>query len=145
MNPPPEDIALTLRTDPKFLRSVRSLVRCYFSDAGVPEDRCQDIVLAVDEACTNAIRHSYGGDANCRLRVGLASDPEWITVVLRDEGCPAPPERIRPRPEEPVDPDRLTPGGLGVQLIYRVFDEVDYAPGDRVGNRIVMRLRRPAA
>jgi anti-sigma regulatory factor (Ser/Thr protein kinase) len=145
MSTPPEDIALVLRTDPRFLRAVRSLVRCYFSDAGVPEERCQDVVLAIDEACTNAMRHSYGGNTACQLRVGLASDPEWITVVLRDEGCPAAPDRIRPRPPEPVDPEGLTPGGLGVQLIYRVFDEVDYAPGDRVGNRIVMRLRRTAA
>ena len=34
-------------------------------------------------------------------------------------------------------------GGLGVQLMYRVFDEVKFSPGREKGNRVVMRLKRP--
>ena len=40
--------------------------------------------------------------------------------------------------------EELTPGGLGVQLIYQAFDEVLFDAPDGGGNRVTMRLRSPA-
>lgn len=143
--PHDDDIQLSLRALPRLLCGVRSMVRCYLRDLGVEEARTFEVVLAVDEACTNSIRHSYDGDPGRRLLLGLASDAEWITVTLRDEGRPAPREKIGPPVPAPVDRENLHPGGLGIGLIYDVFDEVQFEPGDPVGNRLTMRLRRPAA
>ena len=140
-----EDVELRLRSDPRLLRAVRNLVRCYLADAGFPEERCQEAVLAVDEACTNAIRHSYASDPEQQLTLRLASGREWITVTLHDEGRPAPADKVQPRDLAPADPATIQPGGLGVGLIYEVFDDVVYTPGKRAGNCIVMRMRRPAA
>ena len=142
---PQADIQLVLRAHPRLLCGVRSLVRCYLADLGFDESRTYETVLAIDEACTNAIRHSYAGNVEGRLSLSLASDAEWITVTLQDEGRPAPPEKVQPRPPVSVTLDTLQPGGLGVGLIHEIFDEVRFIPGEHTGNRITMRLHRPAA
>lgn len=142
---PHEDIRLLVRAQPRLLCGVRSLVRCYLADLGFDESRAFEVVLAIDEACTNAIRHSYAGNVEECLSLSLASDAEWITVTLQDEGRPAPPDKVQPPRPEPLNLESIQPGGLGIGLIYDIFDEVRFVPGERIGNRITMRLHRPAA
>jgi len=63
-----------------------------------------------------------------------------------DQGRPAPWEVLdRKKEVEPPSLDNLTPGGLGIQLMHSVFDEVTFTPGEHVGNTVIMRLNRPAA
>jgi len=138
-----DDLRLEIRSDPRLLEAVRALVRAYLSGFGFSGDRCDEIVLAVDEACTNAIRHAYGGRTDQTIDLAMQSDADWITLELRDTGRPAPAARVRRRDVPPPDTKRLKPGGLGVQLIYRVFDEATFSPGRQQGNCVRMRLKRP--
>ena len=110
---------------------------------GFDEDRCNEIVLAVDEACTNAVRHSYAGREDEKLVLRLRADASWFEVELRDEGRPAPRECQQPKHAAVPDKDALVPGGLGVRLIHTVFDDITYTPGDVKGNQVRMRLKRP--
>lgn len=137
-----DDIRLEVTSNPKFLCVVRALVRAYVSTAGVDPDRVEEVVLAVDEACANSIRHAYGGRPDGRLELELRGDQSILEIVLKDRGKPAPRDRVGPKPAEtPRDPDRLQPGGLGVPIIHRVFDEVHFEPGPEAGNCVTMRLR----
>lgn len=124
------------------LRCVRSLVRTYFEGCGVVDDQLIEVVLAVDEACANAMRHSYRGEKDQRIRLGFRSNRKYIEVRLRDYGIPAPPDRVCRK--EYVAPDRKTvqPGGRGVQILYEVFDDVVFRPGRERGNSVTMRLNR---
>jgi len=134
-------IRVELTSDIALLASIRSLVRTYFRDAGIDAERVVELVLAVDEACSNAMRHAYNGRTDGRIVIELSSDHGTIDVALHDDGTPAPPERIARRPlEKPKSLDDLTVGGLGVQLIYEVFDVVEYRRGKERGNTVLMRL-----
>tara|TARA_R110001592_G_scaffold193091_4_gene440182 strand:+ start:68 stop:427 length:360 start_codon:yes stop_codon:yes gene_type:complete len=117
------------------------MLRSYLTSHGVDSDKIQEVVLAVDEACTNAIRHAYSGREDKMLELSLCSGDGWIELELCDSGIPAPYERIKPKSEEVIAAEALTPGGLGMHLIYNVFDDVTFTPGDSAGNTIVMRLR----
>jgi anti-sigma regulatory factor (Ser/Thr protein kinase) len=120
------------------------MIRSYAATLGFTADKVDEIVLAVDEACANVIRHSYGGAEDGIIALTLRSEGETFELDLSDAGTPAPAERVAQRPlESPEDIDQLRPGGLGVQLIYSVFDEVLYEPGTTQGNRVRMRLARP--
>ena len=139
-----EDIRIEVRSDPKLLRSVRAMVRGYLETQEAPTDRADSVVLAVDEACANAIRHSYQTRTDRRLTLSLRSGGGEIEIVLSDDGIPAPPERLlRKKPRRP-DRTTVSPGGLGVQLMYDVFDEVEFCPGPERGNRVTMRLKKSA-
>lgn len=138
-----DDFRVDVAADPRLLSAVRALVRSYVMACGMPKGRVDDVVLAVDEACTNSIRHAYGGPCDKRLHLALRTDGQAIEVELTDRGKPAPKERIERRPLEPPDPSTITPGGLGVQLMYEVFDEVEFRPGTRQGNVLRLRLNVP--
>ncbi len=137
------DINIDLVSEPRLLASVRGLVRTYLMNEGFSGDRAGEIVLAVDEACTNAMRHSYGGKAEGRLRLTVRKNDAYIEFVLRDRGVPVPAEKCERKEIATPDAEHLIPGGLGVQLIYSVFDDVKFHPGKTAGNRVVMRLKLP--
>ena len=137
-----KDLSIVFRSSPKLLCDVRAMIRSYLINQGVQDDKVQELVLAVDEACTNAIRHAYRGAADQFLELSMDSRDGWIELVVHDDGIPAPYDRGRRKSEEDILAEALTPGGLGMHLIYNVFDDVEFMPGDGQGNTIVMRLRK---
>lgn len=136
------EVCMRLKADPRLLAAMRGAVKAYLASAGISGDRLDDAVLAVDEACTNCIRHAYGGDPACSYSVEMCADAEAVVVTVHDEGSPCPEAKLARRALEPPARDALTPGGLGIQLIHQAFDEVNYASNGANGNRMEMRLRR---
>lgn len=137
-----EDLRLEVRTDPRMLAAVRGAVRAYLQGAGIAGERLEEVVLAVDEACANCIRHAYGNDPGQRYAVSLGEEQDCVLIAVTDRGTPCPESKLALRDLAPPPRDELTPGGLGIQLILRAFDEVVYAAGGSDGNRMEMRLRR---
>lgn len=136
------DISLEVAADPALLCSVRSLVRQYMQDSGVPKRRINDVVLGVDEACSNAIRHAYEGDPAFAYRVTLMTTEDWVSIQIEDDGKTAPESTFQAQDPAEVGAEGVTPGGLGVGLIQRVFDEVEHCAGEECGNCIIMKIRR---
>lgn len=136
------DIRLEVRSDPRLLASVRGLVREWLEGHGVAAERVDQLVLAVDEACANAIRHAYQGRSDMTVELSLHANADELRVEVCDRGVTAPVERVGQRPLAPPHPDELCPGGLGVQLIHQAFDEVRFGPGSPCGNQVTMRLFR---
>lgn len=139
-------ILIEVAADPRLLGTIRGMVRSYLAEVGFERERADEVVLGVDEACTNAIRHGCRGCEDMTFRITFRSDDEWIEIELVDSGEPAPPQAFERRaPALPADVATLEPGGLGVQLIYEVFDEVSFCSGPVSGNCVTMRLRRPTS
>jgi anti-sigma regulatory factor (Ser/Thr protein kinase) len=138
MNKP--DIRLRVATNPQILCAVRGAVRGYLSTFDLSGDRIDEIVLAVDEACTNCIRHAYDSQADAVYELTLGTADGWLEVAMRDEGVPACADTVAPREPETPERNLMKPGGLGLQLIREVFDEVRFEPGDEQGNCVTMRL-----
>ena len=136
------DVRLIVRSDPRLLGSIRSLVRGWLEACELAEDVVDGVVLAIDEACANSIRHAYEGRCDETLEVSLHEDGEYLEFQVCDQGVPCPPERFEHRPPQPPSVSDLRPGGLGVPLMHEVFDEVRSCPGEASGNRFIMRLKR---
>jgi anti-sigma regulatory factor (Ser/Thr protein kinase) len=140
----PNEIVLEVSADPKLLSTVRAMVRSYLAEAGFARERTDEVVLGVDEACTNAIRHGCKGGEDEVFSIIFRSDEEWIEIQLLDSGDPAPADLFEPKERlAPEHHSEIVPGGLGLHLIREVFDEVAFCPGTVTGNCVTMRLRRP--
>jgi anti-sigma regulatory factor (Ser/Thr protein kinase) len=137
------DVRLEVRSDPRLLGTIRSLVRGWVEGYGIAPEVAHEVVLAIDEACSNAIRHSYQGSCEHTVELTLRSAPQELEFEVCDHGLPCPPEHRERRRLETPDHDGLRPGGLGVQLMYEIFDHVQFSVGAEGGNCIVMRLKRP--
>jgi anti-sigma regulatory factor (Ser/Thr protein kinase) len=100
---------------------------------GVDDGVVADVLLALDEAVSNAIRH--GSRAGDPVEVSVASDSEWVEMSVRDGG---PTPRLPRLPAEP--PPALETGGRGLWLILQLVDEVRL---QRIGEgtQLVMRRR----
>ena len=137
------DIRLELRSEPRLLATIRCLVRGWVEASGITTDVAEEVVLAIDEACSNAIRHSYEGRCDETVELKLRSTPDFLEFEVCDRGVPCSPEHVERRPLSAPDSDDVRPGGLGIQLMYEVFDEVRFSPGEQQGNCAIMRLKRP--
>ncbi len=123
---------------------MRSLVRCYVREQGFEDDTVDKVVLAIDEACANAIRHAYQGETTGVVDVMLGVEDDSLVIEVRDEGLPAPCERVGKRlGEPPANPEDIKPGGLGIPFMHAVFDSVEFESGESKGNRVRLRLQRP--
>lgn len=100
---------------------------------GVDDEVVADVLLALDEAVSNAIRH--GSLAGEPVAVSVWSDGEWVEMTVHDGG---PTPRLPRLPAEA--PPALQTGGRGLWLILQLVDEVRL---QRVGGgtRLVMRRR----
>jgi anti-sigma regulatory factor (Ser/Thr protein kinase) len=139
-----DDLRLQVSSDPRLLAVIRGVVKVWLEVCGLVADRRHEVVLAIDEACSNAMRHAYKGRTDEPVELVLSASEEWIEITVSDQGTPCPPECSEYRPLVAPAPDEVVPGGLGVRLIHEVFDEVRFCPGTTSGNCVTMRLRRTA-
>ena len=130
-------IQVRVKAEADRLRLVRKVVHSASAWAGCSEPCTRDIVIAVDEACQNVIRHAYGDSSAGELVLDIRRDDDSIVFNLVDFAPPVDVSQIGPR-----DLDDLRPGGLGTHFIKECMDEVSYAaapPG--AGNRLMMKRR----
>jgi anti-sigma regulatory factor (Ser/Thr protein kinase) len=101
------------------LARTRELAAARPREAGLDEDRVGDVVLAVDEAATNALVHGSGVPA---LRIW--SEGEEVVCEVANEGTLTEPlaGRRRPRPD--------SPSGRGVWLMNELCDLVELRATD---------------
>jgi len=102
--------------------------------AGFSEVERSEITLAVDEALSNVIKHSYKGNPDGVVWLSCAADDGCLEIVLRDEGAAFDPKQVQQLP-----PDEIRPGGRGVFLMREIMDEVQY---ERKGKQNLVRLRK---
>ena len=134
---------MTVRSDPADLPQVREAVRRVSAAAGFDDEEAARLVLAVDEAVANVIKHGYDGRLDRPVELDLEGVEEegvrGIRFVVRDFGKQVSPETICGR-----DLDDVRPGGLGVHIIRTVMDRVAYAPAAGGGMRLEMvKLNKP--
>ncbi|MCX7868808.1 MAG: ATP-binding protein [Terrimicrobiaceae bacterium] len=119
------------------LADVRKKSRAFLEQCGFTECETEMLVLAIDEACTNIIRHAYQNERR-PVRMEMARAAGRLRVTLRDYGKPCDPASIKPR-----DLEDIRPGGVGVHIIRKVFDTAEYIPCAR-GTRLGLEKRMPA-
>lgn len=118
----------SFRAHPAALRDIREFVRTFASEQRLIGDTVEDLVLAVSEACTNAIVHtnSPSVEVTCRF------SPHAVEVQVHDGGVF---RRRVPVPELDVH-------GRGIPLMMALMDEVTIREGNPGRPGTLVRLMK---
>lgn len=120
-------LELNIASNAKSLPVVRSAVGRMAEMEGFDDQDTHCVMLAIDEALANVIKHGYEGQPDQPITITLATVKSTdgrggIAVEVRDKGRQVDPGTIQSR-----DLDEVRPGGLGVHIIQTVMDEYDYS------------------
>ena len=123
-------LRIELQSNPEMLCVVRNALGQLAAMLGFSEPECHAVVLAVDEALTNIIRHAYLGDAEQPIeasfrRIHLPHDGQGrdaLEIVLEDHGVTVNAKKMCGRALEDV-----RPGGLGLHFIRESMDTVEFS------------------
>ena len=123
------------------LEAMRTMVTefCQKEVGPLAEDVVHLMVLAVNEAVTNIVRHAYGGRDGHRLQIIIEAANDEVVFYLHDNGLPFDPTGS-PQPEFDGSKD----GGFGLFIIQQCMDTVHYTHYDLGKNCLSMsRKIRP--
>ena len=108
--------------------------------AGFDERALYEIQLAVDEACANVVDHAYSGTEPGDMEVTCSCNDQALTIQVRDWGRGFDPDSVsEPDVEAPLDERTL--GGLGLFLVKKVMDQVQFTCDPAKGNELKMTKR----
>jgi len=106
-----------------------SVFRDFISDCcnrnEVPNETVFELKLAVDEACTNIITHGYKGMDPGSIILSFRIESNRILVQITDFGHVFEPAEA-PKPDVEAALEDRPLGGLGLYLIYKTMDNIDY-------------------
>lgn len=135
-----QTFSLSVPADARYLKSIRAFFQ------SVLVETCGDatdmLVLALDESCSNILKHRPRGVDQDLLQVDAELQPGRVRFRVKDFCCPADVPHIKPR-----DLKVVRPGGLGTHYIGRIMDRVEFEPDPERAGRMVLVLEKaiPAA
>jgi serine/threonine-protein kinase RsbW len=107
------------------LSSIRNFIREFAEEIGIAGNDVGNIILAVDEACTNIIKHAYKSYPDGQIIIKLKYSDKKFTILIKDYGISFEPEQI-PDPDLQKYYRQRKVGGLGLYLMRSLMDEVEY-------------------
>ena len=128
-----DSVTITIPSHPKYLSIVRSVTGKIAQIYEITEPLTEDMKLAVDEACTNVIKHAYRGDRTKKIVLKYKITKKSFNVIIEDSGIKAQEDLIKGR-----SLDDIRPGGLGIHFIKRVFDVFRFDETKKKGNRLIL-------
>lgn len=120
------------------LGPVFEMIKRFFEDEGFDADQRYAFDFTVEELLTNMIKYNASGQGE--LGVTLAHDGDEVVCTLTDPDCPRWDPTVAPEVDTDASLDERRVGGLGLHLIRRMVDSIEYTHEDRTG-RIVFKKR----
>jgi len=132
-------LRLDMPSHPRFLSVVRAAIEELSMAVDLPKEECDAVILAVDEALANIIRHAYKNRYDQKVVFDFLVSEKQMEFTLLDQGESPDPAKICAQPM-----DELALSGRGTHLIKAIMDEVSYKQVSE-GNQLKLIKRLPAA
>lgn len=117
-----DPLCMTVPAEARRLRELRETIDVFARRNGADADARIAIVLAVNEACSNVVRHAYGPEGGL-LHLKARVRDGFIQVLVSDNGTPV---------AEPAVPG----AGLGMGIIQGLASDVDIEGPGPLGTKL---------
>jgi len=112
--------------EPETVTAFRHRAAAFAAEVGADGDLVSDVVLAVSEATTNAVKYAYGDDEEGTVDLSATHEDGWLTLRIADRGT-----GFRSGPSGGL--------GLGLAIIARLCDDLRIVQ-EGLGTQVVMRF-----
>jgi len=131
MNEAGRSVRLTIPAKPEYITLGRLALTAIAGVRPVSDETLYDLKLALTEACTNSVRHAYANGREGNVEIVYELQPDRLVIEVGDEGSGF----------EPLDggngrEGELEEGGLGIEIIRALADEVEIGPREEGGSRL---------
>lgn len=129
-----------LKNDLAEIQLLAEAVETFGKEFDLPVKAIFHVNLALDELLTNTISYGYpeGGQHEILVRITL-QQKDILLIEIRDDGFAFNPLESA-QPDIPKDIDEWPLGGLGIHLVRKMLDELEYTREDDQ-NILLMRKR----
>jgi anti-sigma regulatory factor (Ser/Thr protein kinase) len=97
-----------------------------------------DLNLALEEILTNTISYGYTDNREHEIKVRLSMQPGEVQAEVEDDGQPFDPLAV-PEPDTAKSLEERTIGGLGIHLVRKLMDNLEYK---RQGERNLLIMKK---
>ena len=122
---PEPAIDIQLSNDLREIARVAAHIDAFCSQWEIPAETAYAVNLAVDELLNNTICHGYEDDEPHRIMALLRCEEHCLVVIVVDDARSFDPTHA-PEPQITLDAEEPTLGGLGLLLVNRMMDGVDW-------------------
>lgn len=119
------------------LPRTRAAVSGYLEETTTPSDVVDDVILALDEACANVIRHAFPEGVDGTIRLLAEIDHESVTVLVEDDGVGFDPFQVDLSSANLEDT-----AGRGLHLMRMLMTSVDVESPTESGVGTRLRMQR---
>lgn len=116
---------ITISSSTKNLAKIREFVEQKALDMGFDSTLANQIVLSVDEACTNIIKYTHKFDESNIIELQIDENSKAIKITINYQGASFDPNNVN-------DPDmksyfeKFQVGGLGIPLMKKFMNDIIY-------------------
>ena len=122
---------------------LRVLLLSVAGELRIPERETDHLLIAADEVFSNIAAYAYpGGEGTVEVQMAEPDGGTAIRLVFSDRGIPfdplaaAPPDTAAPLAERRI-------GGLGIHVVRKLMDRVDYRRTEDGRNVLTLEKRFP--
>ncbi len=124
---------------PEDLNDVMRDVSRFLEAAGIRGQAAYVTNLAIEELATNILKYGYDDPAVHEILLRIEIQPNTVRLMLEDDGHPFNPLDL-PEPDLHVPVESRLPGGLGIHLVRKLADRMDYERRDG-RNRVTVEIK----
>ncbi len=128
---------LVVKSRTENLSLIRDFISNQASNSGLSAEEIENIMLAVDEACTNIIRHAYKSYPEGDIVIKLEYNHEKLIISIIDHGNTFNPDTV-PDPDLQKYYRNGKVGGLGMYLMKTLMDDVKYISVPGKYNKVLL-------
>lgn len=128
---------IIVKSSTENLIQIRKFTESVAQESGFSEDEIGKIILAVDEACTNIIKHAYKYSPEGEIKITITFDSNKLVISIVDHGNHFDPNVI-PEPDIKEYYKQKKSGGLGMFMIKKLMDEVVYSTTTGNKNQVTL-------
>ena len=118
-------LRIKIKSQTDKLHNVREFISDAARKAGFDDEATSKIALAVDEACTNIIKHAYKFAPDKDIEIGIKKSNGRFEIVITHRGKLFDPDTIK-SPDMKEYLTHYRHGGLGMHLMRLLMDAVEY-------------------